>query len=397
VNTLRPHIEIESGTYKKLSIKQEAPTMPAGSKELRPHRLRVALFDISGDSLIKRKSVALDIAGAVTDVSELQGEKEADLVLINDGDLTYAKLRFDERSIAALKSHLGGLQEPLARALIWASLWDSVRDGELSATDYIAIALNALATETDISIVSATNGNIETALWQYADPSHRSELRTTVADALYKFLTSSAPASDHQLAFARGFAESAHTPEQSKVILEILAGSINGLIIDADIRWHLLICAVKRGLLAASDIDAELSKDNTAHGKQYAALAHAAIPTAQAKEKAFAAVTTENLSNTIHSYTCRGFNVAMQSELLTPYVDQYFAMLIDLWNTKGYEIAETTATLLFPGFIVTESTLTKAQQWLDVTGKDAPSALRRVITEGRDALARSLRAQKKDA
>ena len=397
VNTLRPEIEIESGVYKKLAIKQEAPTMPVGSKELRPHRLRVALFDIAGDSLVKRKSVALDVAGALTDVTELQGEKEADLVLINDGDLTYAKLRFDERSIATLKSHLGGLNEPLARALIWASLWDSVRDGELSASDYITIALNALGTESDISIVSATNTNIETAIWQYAAPSHRPVLRAKVSDALNKFLKASAAGSDHQLAFARGFAESAATPEQSKEIIEILNGSINGLTIDAELRWHLVICAVKRGLLGASDIDAELAKDKTAHGKQYGALAHAAIPTAQAKEKAFTSVTTENLSNTIHAYTCRGFNVALHSELLTPFIDRYFAILIDLWNTKGYEIAETTATMLFPGFIVSDETLAKAQNWLDVTGKDAPNALRRVITEGRDALARSLRAQKKDA
>jgi aminopeptidase N len=346
---------------------------------------------------VKRKSVALDVAGALTEVTELHGEKEADLVLINDGDLSYAKLRFDDRSIATLKSHLGGLNEPLARALIWASLWDSVRDGELSASDYIAIALNALGTETDISIVSATTTNIETAIWQYASPAHRQTLRATVADSLGKFLKTAPAGSDHQLAFARGFAESAATAEQSKEILEILNGSIKGLTVDAEIRWHLLICAVKRGLLGASDIDAELAKDNTAHGKQYGALAHAAIPTAQAKEKAFKAVTQESLSNTIHAYTCRGFNVAMQSELLTPFIDQYFAILIDLWNSKGYEIAETTATMLFPGFVVTEDTLGKAQKWLDVTGKDAPNALRRVITEGRDALARSLRAQKRDA
>ena len=397
VNTLRPEIEIESGTYKKLAIKQEAPTMPVGSKELRPHRLRIALFDIAGDSLVKRKSVALDIAGAMTEVAELKGEKEADLVLINDGDLSYAKLRFDDRSIATLKSHLGGLKEPLARALIWASLWDSVRDGELSASDYIAIALNALGTESDISIVSATNTNIETAIWFYAAPSHRAALRATVSDSLNKFLKAAPAGSDHQLSFARAFAESAATDAQGKEILEILNGSIKGLTVDAEIRWHLVICAVKRGLLGSADIDAEVAKDNTAHGKQYGALAHAAIPTAAAKQKAFTAVTSEKLSNTIHAYTCRGFNVAMQSELLIPYVDQYFAILIDLWTTAGYEIAETTATMLFPSFIVTDETLAKAQKWIDVTGKDAPNALRRVIIEGRDALARSLRAQKKDA
>ena len=397
VNTLRPEIEIESGTYKKLAIKQEAPTMPVGSKELRPHRLRIALFDIAGDSLVKRKSVALDIAGAITEVTELKGEKEADLVLINDGDLSYAKLRFDDRSITTLKSHLGGLKEPLARALIWASLWDSVRDGELSASDYIAIALNALGTESDISIVSATNTNIETAIWFYAAPSHRAALRATVSDSLNKFLKAAPTGSDHQLSFARAFAESAATDAQGKEILEILNGSIKGLTVDAEIRWHLVICAVKRGLLGSADIDAEVAKDNTAHGKQYGALAHAAIPTAAAKQKAFTAVTSEKLSNTIHAYTCRGFNVAMQSELLIPYVDQYFAILIDLWTTAGYEIAETTATMLFPSFIVTDETLAKAQKWIDVTGKDAPNALRRVIIEGRDALARSLRAQKKDA
>jgi aminopeptidase N len=397
VNTLRPEIEIESGTYKKLAIKQEAPTMPVGSKELRPHRLRIALFDIAGDSLVKRKSVALDIAGAMTEVAELKGEKEADLVLINDGDLSYAKLRFDDRSITTLKSHLGGLKEPLARALIWASLWDSVRDGELSASDYIAIALNALGTESDISIVSATNTNIETAIWFYASPGHRAALRATVSDSLNNFLNAAPAGSDHQLSFARAFAESAATDAQGKEILEILNGSIKGLTVDAEIRWHLVICAVKRGLLGSADIDAEVAKDNTAHGKQYGALAHAAIPTAAAKQKAFTAVTSEKLSNTIHAYTCRGFNVAMQSELLIPYIDQYFAILIDLWTTAGYEIAETTATMLFPSFIVTDETLAKAQKWIDVTGKDAPSALRRVIIEGRDALARSLRAQKKDA
>ena len=397
VNTLRPEIEIESGKYKKLAIKQEAPTMPVGSKELRPHRLRVALFDISGDALVKRTSVALDVAGATTEATELHGEKEADLVLINDGDLSYAKLRFDDRSIATLKSHLGGLNEPLARALIWASLWDSVRDGELSASDYIAIALNALGTESDISIVSATNANIETAIWFYASPANRNALRATVSDALNKFLKAAPAGSDHQLAFARAFAESAATDAQGKEILEILNGSIKGLTVDAEIRWHLLICAVKRGLLGSSDIDAEVAKDNTAHGKQYGALAHAAIPTTAAKESAFKAVTSAKLSNTIHSYTCRGFNVAMHSELLAPYTDQYFAILIDLWTTAGYEIAETTATMLFPSFIVTEETLAKAQKWLDVTGKDAANALRRVIIEGRDALARSLRAQKKDA
>ena len=370
--------------------------MPVGSKELRPHRLKVALFDIAGGALVRRKSVALDVAGALTPVTELVGEKVADLVLINDGDLSYAKLRFDERSIATLKSHLGKLNDPLARALIWASLWDSVRDGELSTSDYLTIALNALADESDISIVTMTITQLDTAIWQYSDPGKRQGLRLILANAMEKFLDSAKPGSDHQLQFAKAFADSAVTPEQNERIKSVLGGSVSGLAIDADLRWYLFICAIKRGVLGASDIDAELARDNTAHGKQNAAYAFAAIPSADAKVKAFTSVVNENLSNTIHAYTCRGFNLPLHSHLLEPFVDQYFAMLNELWKNKGFEIAETTAILTFPTFIVTESTLAKAQNWLDVTGKDSAGALRRVVAEGRDALARALKAQKCD-
>jgi aminopeptidase N len=396
VNTLRPVIEIDGANYKSISIKQEVPTMPVGSKELRPHRLHVGLFDISGDKLTRRTSVELDIAGALTEVSALAGEKVADLVLINDKDQTYAKLRFDDRSIATMKSHLGSLDDSLARGLIWASLWDSCRDGELSATDYVTIALNALKSESDISIVSATLMQIDTAIWAYADPAKREALRLNVANSVEKLLDASAAASDHQMAFARAFANFAVTPAQSDRIKAILDGSINGLVIDAEIRWYIFICGVKRGVFGPADIESESAKDQTAHGKQYTARAYASMPTKEAKAKAFHSVTTDDLSNTIHSYTCLGFNENIHHEILADFVDPYFDSMLKVWETKGYEIAETTANLLFPSWVITSETLAKAEHWLNVTGKDASSALRRAITEGRDAMSRALKARAAD-
>ena len=396
VNTLRPVIAVDGDSYKSISIKQEAPSMPVGSKELRPHRLHVGLFDIQGEKLSRRTSVELDIAGALTEVTALAGQKVADLVLINDKDQTYAKLRFDDRSIATMKSHLGKLDDSLARGLIWASLWDSCRDGELSTSDYITIALNALKTESDISIVSATYLQFETAIWAYANPSHRDALRTQIADATAASLASAAPGSDHQMQFARAFANNAITPAHFAKLKEILNGSENGLIIDADIRWYIFICGVKRGVFGPAEIAAESAKDNTAHGKQYTAYAHAAIPTKEAKAAAFTSVTTDNLSNTIHSYMCRGFNENIHHELLAGFVDQYFDAILKVWETKGFEIAETTATLLFPSWVISEETVKKAQHWLDVTGKDASNALRRAVTEGRDAMSRALKARLAD-
>ena len=370
--------------------------MPIGSKELRPHRLHVGLFDITGDKLSRRTSVELDVDGALTEVSALAGAKLADLVLINDKDQTYAKLRFDERSIATMKSHLGTLDDSLARGLIWASLWDSCRDGELSTSDYVTIALNALKTESDISIVAATYLQFETAIWAYANPSKRDAIRTQVADATAAMLAASTPGSDHQMQFAKAFANNAITPAHFEKIKAILGGSENGLVLDADLRWYVFLCGVKRGIFGPAEIEAESAQDKTAHGKQYNAYAYAALPSREAKLKAFNSITKENLSNTIHSYMCRGFNENIHHELLADFVDSYFTAILEVWESKGFEIAETTATLLFPSWVISEETVKKAQHWLDVTGKDASNALRRSVTEGRDAMTRALKARAAD-
>ena len=396
VNTLRPVIEVSGDTYASISIQQEVPTMPLGSTELRPHRLHVGLFDIAGDKLTRRTSVELDVEGALTEVKALASAKVADLVLINDKDQTYAKLRFDHRSIATMKSHLGSLDDSLARGLIWASLWDSCRDGELSATDYVTIALNALKSESDISIVSATLMQIDTAIWAYANPTKRDALRAHVGQSVEALLDASAAGSDHQMAFARAFANFAFTPAHYDRIKAILDGSINGLVIDAEIRWYIFICGVKRGLFGPADIQAESKKDETAHGKQYTARANASMPSKDAKLKAFNSITTDNLSNTIHSYTCLGFNENIHHDVLADFVDPYFDSMLKVWETKGYEIAETTATLLFPTWVITPETLAKTEHWLNVTGKDAAHSLRRAITEGRDAMARALKARSAD-
>ena len=396
VNTLRPVIAIDADVYKSISIKQEVPSMPVGSKELRPHRLHVGLFDINNGVLARRTSVELDVAGELTEVTALAGQKVADLVLINDKDQTYAKLRFDDRSIATMKSHLGALNDSLARGVIWASLWDSCRDGELSATSYISIALNALKTESDISIVSATLMQIDTAIWAYAAPGNRQALRQQVAKAVEEMFDSAQPGSDHQLQFAKSFANTAVTPAQFDRFKAILDGAVNGLVIDAELRWAIFISGVKRGIFGPADIDREVEKDKTAHGKQYGAMAYAAIPNKDAKVKVFSSVTTDDLSNTIHAYKCRGFNDPLHTEILADFVDQYFDVLLKVWETKGFEIAETTATLLFPSWVISQETVDKAQHWLDVTGKAASHALRRTVLEGRDAMTRALKAQAAD-
>jgi aminopeptidase N len=397
VNTLRPVIALDGDKYASVAVKQEVPPMPVGSKELRPHRLYIGLFDIKGDALVRRESIEVDIAGELTQIKELAGKKAADLLLINDKDQTYAKLRFDDRSVATMKKYLGQLDDSLARGLIWASLWDSTRDGELSASDYIEIALNALKGETDISMITATFTQIDTAIWAYLAPKNRDAVRLSVANTAQELLASAKPGSDEQLQYARAFANNAFTTAQFESLKAMLNGSVEGLLMDADLRWFIFLCGVKRGIFGVADIQAEGDRDKTAHGKQYVAYAHAALPNHEAKVAAFKSITTDDLSNTIHSYKCRGFNENIHCNLLEEFVDEYFDAILKVWSSKGYEIAETTATLTFPTWVISDATVNKAQHWLDVTGKDASPALRRTVAEGRDAMTRSLKARAVDA
>ena len=397
VNTLRPVVTLDGDKYASVSVKQEVPPMPVGSKELRPHHLFIGLFDLHDGTLVRRESIEVDINVELTEIKEFAGKKAADLLLINDHDQSYAKLRFDERSVETMKSYEGKLDDSLARGLIWASLWDSTRDGELSASDYIKIALNTLKGETDISMITATFMQIDTAIWAYVAPQNRDAMRLAVANAAEAFLDKAKPGSDHQLQYARAFTNNAVTPAQFDRLKAMLDGAIDGLTIDADLRWYIFLCGVKRGIYGPTEIAAEADRDKTAHGKQYVAFAHAAIPSVAAKDAAFKSVTTDDLSNSIHSYKCRGFNESIHGDLLEGFVDEYFDAILKVWATKGFEIAETTATLTFPTWAISDETVKKAQHWLDVTGKDASHALRRTVAEGRDAMTRALKARAVDA
>jgi aminopeptidase N len=391
VNTLRPQLEIDGDVYKSVVISQEVPLVPAGSKELRPHRLAVGLYDISGDSLNLRKSVELDVVGASTVVTELAGEKVADLLLINDRDLSYAKLRFDDRSIATLKKYLGRLNDPLARALSWAAIWDMHRDAQISSADFIEIALSGLAGENDDAIVNIIIGQLGTSVEAYASEANRNKYRERLAAGFWKLLQTSAPASDLQLLYSRAFASNAHTPEQIKNVRGILNGEIKGLKVDTDRRWDFLIALTERGATTQAELDAELASDNTTSGNLFYQSAKAATPNAEAKAYAFNTVMHHDAQTSVRSALVAGFQRPIQRDLLEPFVDLYFDNLLSEWESKSYEGAAKFVTGLYPSWIITQATLDKTNAWLNGVGKEAPAVLRKLVKESQDGIIRALK------
>lgn len=393
VNTLRPVLETVDGIYTSVGIVQEAPTMPVGSTQLRPHRMAMGLYDLRHGSLLRRKSVELDLSGAITHVPEFIGEKAADLVLINDKDLTYAKIRFDGNSVATLKGHIGDISDSLARALCFSATWDMLRDAEISTTDFVDIALAGLPGESEITVVAQIADQLAIAVNQYAHPAQRVALRSRVASGLGSLLDSAEPSSDHQLQFARAFATLAITPEQNQRILSILQGQLQGLTLDADMRWHMICALAERGLLTRVELDAELKHDPSTLGELNHLYAIAALPTAEDKAQAWAQIASEVTSNAHRVALINGFNSPLNRDLIESYADNYFDMLLVMAGRKSFESATRFAENAFPIYITKQATLDKANYWLDITGRDAPSGLRRLVTESRDNIARALRVQ----
>jgi len=397
VNTLRPEVKLSGDTYDSIAIKQEPPLIPAGSNEKRPHRLAVGLYDLKGSSLERRTSVELDVTGELTSVDKLKGEKVADLLLINDRDLSYAKIRFDQRSIETLKFHLGKLNDNLSRALCWSAAWDMLRDAEISASDFIDIAIAGLPGEDDITTVTALGNQLTSAVEIYAAPKNRDALREKIATIIGELLDKAKPGSDFQLQFARVFASMAHTQDQGKKIRELLDGKLNGLTIDADLRWHLLISLVERGLAGVNEIDAELQRDNTLTGQLAHERCMAALPDLEAKERAFKKA-TENfeISNWMRLSAIQGFARPLHRDFHAKFIELYFGLILDIYNTKSYEDSSNIIDLLFPSYVVSNETLAKTDAWLNSTGKDAHPTLRRHVMEAKDALVRALKVQSVD-
>ncbi|MGA0119233.1 MAG: aminopeptidase N [Candidatus Nanopelagicaceae bacterium] len=397
VNTLRPEVKLSGDTYDSIAIKQEPPLIPAGSNEKRPHRLAVGLYDLKGSSLERRTSVELDVTGELTSVDKLKGEKVADLLLINDKDLSYAKIRFDQRSIETLKFHLGKLNDNLSRALCWSAAWDMLRDAEISASDFIDIAIAGLPGEDDITTVTALGNQLTSAVEIYAAPKNRDALREKIATIIGELLDKAKPGSDFQLQFARVFASIAHTQDQGKKIRELLDGKLSGLTIDADLRWHLLISLVERGLAGVNEIDAELQRDNTLTGQLAHERCMAALPDLEAKERAFKKA-TENfeISNWMRLSAIQGFARPLHRDFHAKFIERYFGLILDIYNTKSYEDSSNIIDLLFPSYVVSNETLAKTDAWLNSTGKDAHPTLRRHVMEAKDALVRALKVQSVD-
>ncbi|KUM99726.1 aminopeptidase N [Streptomyces yokosukanensis] len=398
VNSLTPQVLLDpAGRVAELAVVQEAPE---SHPEERPHRVAVGLYRRTPEGALERYArVETDVEGPRAVVSDLAGAEAPDLVLVNDDDLTYCKIRFDDTSLATLKEHLGALTDPLARALCWSALWNMTRDALLPARDFVSLVLRFGGRESDIGVLQMLHAWADSALVHYAAPEWRRAGAELLAQGALRELRAAEPGSEHQLAWARFFATVAVVEPDLKLLTELLDGTsaIDGLDVDQELRWAFLEPLAAHGAADESALAAELARDDTASGKRHQVRCLAARPSAAVKAQAWAQVVeSDALSNALVEATIAGFDQPSQRELTAPYAEKYFAAIERLWRERSIQIGMDVVRGLFPALQDRPETLAATDAWLQAH-PDAAPALRRLVLEARDDLARALRAQACDA
>ncbi|GEB61919.1 aminopeptidase N [Streptomyces gardneri] len=383
VDTLTPRLDGE-GTRWRLTVDRD------GS---RPHRIEAGVYDRRPDGeLTLRERLALDVPQAAP--AELTGPRPA-LVTLNDGDLTYAKLRFDEVSEETVLRGLSGIPDPLTRAVIWNALRDMVRDGALAPAEYLETARAHLPEETELSLVQGVLAFARTQIAdRYVAEDERPAALATIGEIARALLrrTEDGEAPGLRLTAVRTFVDSATTPEKLASWLE--EGTVHGgPELDPELRWRILARLAVLGATDETVIAAELERDPSATGQEGAALCRAALPDPAAKEAAWSALfDTDDLSNYLFTATARGFWQPEQAELVSAYVPRFYAAATALGARRGPAMAEAAGRYAFPSYAIDTDSLALGESHL--TADTMIPALHRKLVDQLDDLRRALAVRK---
>ena len=400
VNTLTAEVETDAdGAVTAARIRQSAvPEYPA----LRPHRIAVGGYApnpaTGAVELVER--VELDVEGELTELPHLVGKPRPALVLLNDQDLTYAKIRFTAEELDAFeRGGIAALPDSMARALAWSGVWHMTRDAVVCGRRFIDIVLNNIEAETDISVVQNLLRQAGLVRDRYLDPANRPAADAKLCARLWELLDAATAGSDHQVAFAYGAVRAASQDSDFDKLKTLLSGDLGypGLTVDQDLRWTLVEALAAAGHDDDGALaDREAGADDTADGRRHRAAARAARPLAAAKAEAWRLVVeTPDQPNDLIGAVLGGFHHGDHEKLAEPYVEPYFEGLAAVWAERSIQNAERIVSGGYPWPLASARLLARTDAWLASDAAKAP-ALRRLVLEARDDTARALRAQECD-
>jgi aminopeptidase N len=395
MNMLSAEITATEGIIESCAVLQ-APATPA-LPTLRSHRIGVGLFDLDDNGrLVRTERIDLDISGERTEIAALRGRVRPALVLLNDGDLTFAKMRLDDVSTQTVIDHLSDLDDPLARSLLWAAMWDMARDADIPAGRYIDFVHRHAPNETLPTIVDDLLGQAMAAVEHFSDPGNRRTARAHLHDTAATILAAATPGSPVQLTALRCTMATSDAREDFDFAAGLLAGRFvpEGITIDQDLRWLIIRRLAAAGRFDNAAIDAEAARDNTDLGARKAAATRASRPDADAKSAAWTAIIDPATPLAMQRALIAGLQERDQQELLAPYVERWMAQVPRYWRERASEEAETFTQGMYPAYRADDAVIAAADRLLQ--GGELSDAARRLVLESRDNTLRLQRAQAAD-
>ena len=395
VNTLRPVIETDAeGRIQKLVVQQSAPE---DYPTLRPHRIALGFYNRTDRGLERSERFEFDIDGAETEIADVVGKQRPEMILLNDDDLAYAKIRLDDESWQTAWSSVSDIVDPLARALVWGAAWDATRDGEIASRDYVDLVLKHIHAETESTTLRSALAQLTQSARTYVDPATRADTIRRVGDSLWQLAKGAEAGSDAQFQFVTAFAGIASADEHVEALKALQSGDekLAGLEIDTDLSWQLLGGLVLNGAAGEAEIDAAHKADNTANGAQAAARVRATIPTPEAKRAAFDSVVDNDVPNMIVRYTGLGLSHVNDPAALATLVERYHSSIDATWEKRSYQMAEELIQGLYPATVASPELATATREWL--AEKERPASLTRLVRELLAGVDRAVAAQQRDA
>ncbi len=394
ISTLGAALTVEGDALASVALEQEPPE---AHPRLRPHRVALGLYEADDGRLVRRRRVELDVVEERTEVPALSGTRPPDLLLVNDEDLTFAKVRLDGRSLRTVRERLSALADPLSRAVCWRALWELTRDAELPAREYLRTVLEHVGAETEPGVAQRLLGQAATAVSTYGDPSNRDAASTRLATGALELLSGAEPGSDLQLAYGRSFISAATSEEQLATARGLLDGSVTyaDLRVDIELRW-LIVRALAAAGVGDGLAEAELERDPTDRGRRHASAARASRPTPEAKAEAWETIVADETQYlaTLEAIMA-GFQRPDQEAVLEPYAERYFEVLPEIWERRDLTVALAFGEAMYPRAVVRRGVVDRTDAELE--REDLPDQTRRILLEGRDDVLRALRARARDA
>ncbi|WP_062287730.1 aminopeptidase N [Demequina phytophila] len=397
VTTLRPVIAVDdAGVLTRLAVAED---VPAEHPVPRPHHVEIAGYAWSDGAFAREWTVPAMVGGDLAEIPEAAGHARPDLLLVNDRDLTYAKLHLDDVSLATLEQHIGAVTDPMAQATVLDALWHMTRDGSLPAQRYIDAALTLLPHVRNSATARSHLDLMVVALRRYLAPELVADVTAAAAERLWTALAAAEHGSDIQLQLLKGYAQVAATTEQALRLRALVEDSaeIPGVTVDSDLTWDLLGGLAAAGGIDLEEVDHYASRDVSAAGQRRAAGVRAAIARVDAKRAAWDALarpTHGPVVNAVQFEMASGLARAVDPALLAPLLDDLLASLRGYYDANAGFVGARVARLVLPVALAgrVDGLAGRLESWL-AENADAPSVLRKVMVEGLDHVRRAQVAQ----